>query len=79
MLRFRRTKTLQKFASVEAQLHNHFNQECSIIDRQSYKERRSEAFSGHCQSKFYTGVSPPCRESDRYGFCSGFPPTLGTL
>ena len=44
MLRFRRMKTLQKFASVHAQVHNHFNQERSIIDRQSYKERRSEAF-----------------------------------
>ena len=27
MLRFRRMKTLQKFASVHAQVHNHFNQE----------------------------------------------------
>ena len=45
MLRFRRMKTLQKFASVHAQVHNHFNQERSIIDRRSYKERRSEAFS----------------------------------
>src|SRR5271156_7257636 len=45
MLRFRRMKTLQKFASVHGQVHNHFNQERHIIDRQSYKERRSEAFS----------------------------------
>src|ERR1700727_188469 len=45
MLRFRRMKTLQKFASGHAQVHNHFNQERTIIDRQSYKERRSEAFS----------------------------------
>jgi len=45
MLRFRRMKTLQKFASVHAQVHNHFNQERHIVDRQSYKERRSEAFS----------------------------------
>ena len=27
MLRFRRMKTLQKFASVHANVHNHFNQE----------------------------------------------------
>jgi putative transposase len=33
MLRFRRMKTLQKFASVHAQVHNHFNQERSLIDR----------------------------------------------
>jgi putative transposase len=45
MLRFRRMKTLQKFASVHAQVHNHFNQERSVVDRQAYKERRSEAFS----------------------------------
>ena len=45
MLRFRRMKTLQKFSSVHAQVHNHFNQERHIVDRQSYKERRSEAFS----------------------------------
>ena len=45
MLRFRRMKTLSKFCSVHAQVHNHFNQERHIVDRQSYKERRSEAFS----------------------------------
>ena len=34
MLRFRRMKTLQKFASVHANVHNHFNQErTSSIDR----------------------------------------------
>ena len=31
-------------ATVHAQVHNHFNQERTIIDRQSYKERRSGAF-----------------------------------
>jgi putative transposase len=45
MLRFRRMKTLQKFSSVHAQVHNHFNQKRHIVDRQSYKERRAEAFS----------------------------------
>jgi putative transposase len=44
MLRFRRMKTLQSFASVHTPVHNHFNQERTLIDRQSYKERRSEAF-----------------------------------
>ena len=28
MTRFRRMKTLQKFASVQADFHNHFNLEC---------------------------------------------------
>ena len=31
MLRFRRMKTLQKFASVHSQVHNHFNQERHLI------------------------------------------------
>jgi putative transposase len=45
MLRFRQMKTLQKFASVHASLHNHFNQERHLTDRQTYKERRSAAFA----------------------------------
>ena len=32
MLRFRRMKTLQKFASVRGQIHNHFNQERRLGD-----------------------------------------------
>lgn len=45
MQRFRRRKTLQKFASVHAAFHNHFNQERHLVSRKTYKERRSEAFS----------------------------------
>jgi putative transposase len=45
MLRFRQMKTLQKFASVHASLHNHFNQERHLTDRKTYKERRSAAFT----------------------------------
>ena len=45
MLRFRRMKTLQKFASVHASLHNHFSQERHLIDRQTYKQRRSAALA----------------------------------
>ena len=45
MLRFRRMKTLQKFASVHANVHNHFNLERHLIDRQTYKERRSAALA----------------------------------
>ena len=41
MLRFRSVKTLQKFSSVHAQVHNHFNQERHLITRQVYKQRRS--------------------------------------
>jgi len=45
MLRFRRMKTLQKFASVHGQVHNHFNQERHLISREIYKERRSAALA----------------------------------
>ena len=43
MLRFRQMKSLQKFASVHANVHNHFNQERHLVDRQTYKDRRSAA------------------------------------
>ena len=33
-------KTLQKFSAVHAQVHNHFNQERHLVDRQTYKQRR---------------------------------------
>jgi putative transposase len=45
MLRFRRMKTLQKFASVHASLHNHFNAERHLVDRQTYRTRRSAALA----------------------------------
>jgi putative transposase len=41
MLRFRQMKTLQKFASVHASVHNHFNHERHLVDRQTYKTRRA--------------------------------------
>ena len=46
MLRFRRMKTLQKFTSVHANVHNHFDQERHLVDRQTYKLRRSAALAG---------------------------------
>jgi putative transposase len=45
MLRFRQMKTLQKFASVHANVHNHFSLDRHLIDRQSYRERRSAALA----------------------------------
>ena len=45
MLRFRRIKTLQKFASVHANIHNHFNLERHIVDRPTFKERHSAALA----------------------------------
>ena len=45
MQRFRSMKTLQKFSSVHAQVHNQFNQERHLVTRQVYKQRRSIALT----------------------------------
>ncbi len=45
MQRFRRMKTLQKFVSVHASLHNHFSQERHLVDRQTYRARRPAALA----------------------------------
>jgi putative transposase len=45
MARFRGMKTLQKFSSVHASVHNHFNQERHLISRDQYRERRSAALA----------------------------------
>ncbi len=46
MNRFRRMKTLQKFSSVHASVHNHFNQERHLVSREVYKQRRGAALAG---------------------------------
>ncbi len=45
MLRFRQMKSLQKFASVHANVHNHFNLERHLVDRETSKTRRSAALA----------------------------------
>mgnify|MGYP001796062679 FL=1 len=45
MQRFRRMKSLQKFASVHANVHNHFNTNRHLTDRQTYKTTRSPALA----------------------------------
>jgi putative transposase len=45
MQRFRRMKTLQKFAAVHASVHNHFSQERHLVSRQVYKQRRAAALA----------------------------------
>ena len=45
MQRFRSLKTLQKFSSVHAQVHNQFNLERHLVTRQIYKQRRSAALA----------------------------------
>lgn len=38
-------KSLQKFTSAHASLHNHFSQERHLVDRKTYKQRRSAALA----------------------------------
>ena len=45
MLRFRRMRSLQKFAAVHASIHNHFNQERGLSNRHNFKARRTAALS----------------------------------
>ena len=45
MLRFRQMKSLQKLASVHASITNHFSQERHLVDRETYKQRRSAALA----------------------------------
>ena len=45
MERFRRMRTLQKFAAVHGTVHNHFSQERHLISRNLYRERRSAALA----------------------------------
>lgn len=45
MQRFRRMKSLQKFASVHASINNHFNSERHLVDRETFKARRSAALA----------------------------------
>ena len=45
MQRFRSPKTLQKFSSVHAQVHNHFTHEQYLVTRQIYMQRRTSALA----------------------------------
>lgn len=45
MLRFRRSRTQQKFASVHASVSNHFNQERSLSSRDNFKINRAAALA----------------------------------
>ena len=46
MARFRDIKTLQKFAAAHASIHNHFNQERHLYNRENFKLNRSAALTG---------------------------------
>ncbi|CCA92161.1 IS6 family transposase [Novosphingobium sp. PP1Y] len=45
MQRFRRMKSLQKFASIHASISNHLNSERHLVDRQTYKTRHLAALA----------------------------------
>jgi putative transposase len=45
MLRFRRMRSLQKFAAVHGSVYNHFNQERHLYNRSNFKENRTAALN----------------------------------
>jgi putative transposase len=45
MLRFRRMRTLQKFASVHASVHNHFPTDRHLLNRDHFKQSRAAALA----------------------------------
>jgi len=45
MAKFRKAKSLQKFASIHSSLHNHFNQERHFYSRQIFKLNRIAALT----------------------------------
>ena len=45
MAKFRSAKSLQKFASIHASVHNHFNQQRSLYSRNNFKHHRSAALA----------------------------------
>ncbi len=49
MAKFRDVKTLQKFASFPASIHNHFNQDRHLNRRNIFKQNRAAALAEWCQ------------------------------
>lgn len=45
MLRFRRMRSLQKFAAVHSSVHNYFNQEHHLYSRTNFKLNRTAALT----------------------------------
>ena len=45
MLRFRRMRSLQKFAAVHSSVSNHFNQERHLYNRANFKLNRNAALA----------------------------------
>ncbi len=49
MARFRDIKTLQKFSSIHASIHNHFNHQRHLNRRDTFKQDRATALAEWCQ------------------------------
>ncbi len=49
MAKFRDVKTLQKFTSVRASLHDHSNQDRHLNRRDIFKQNRSAALAEWCE------------------------------
>ena len=49
MAKFSGIKTLQKFASVHASIHNHFNQDRHLNRRDIFKQNRAAALAEWCE------------------------------
>ena len=45
MAKFRSAKSPQRFASIHASVHNHFNQERHLYNRENFKLNRSAALA----------------------------------
>ena len=45
ILKFRRLRSLQKFVSIHASVHNHFNHECHQNNRATFKLQRTTALT----------------------------------
>jgi hypothetical protein len=71
MLRFRRIRTLQKFASVHASVFNHFNQERSLSSRDIFKANRA-ATRKNMRHQDSDQIDPGQRQMAAEGYSCGF-------
>src|SRR5580704_3076373 len=71
MRRFRSAKTLQKFSSVHAHVHNHFNQERHLVTREIYKQRRSAALAEWRTVMASSSLGIPTCRAKRIPWCIG--------
>ena len=68
MLRFGQMKSLQKFALVHANIHNHVASERHRIDRDTYKQRRFAALAEWRSLASYAAALKDRRASSRERF-----------